>query len=274
MSGAHSVERVGRSVLLLATLLAVSAARVEAQMAPEPLVKTAGDPLDDEFGSDLESQGQGFPDPLEGVNRGTLKFNQGLDHWVLHPMVVGYRFVIPDPGRRAVRRFFANLNSPAILVNDILQLEFHDAGVTTARFLVNSTAGIGGLFDVGESIGLEPHRSDFGQTLARAGVGSGPFIMLPIFGPTTLRDGSGAVVDFLFRPTTYVFYGADQIVFTSIQGSGAGLVEWDTQSDNLHRLEDSSIDYYAALRSAYYQNRMAEIRRHDELPASLTVADE
>lgn len=233
----------------------------------------AADPLFDDVGSDLETQGQGFPDPFEGVNRRTLVLNQGIDHWLLDPIITVYRFLVPDPGRRAVKRVLLNLNSPAVLVNDLLQLELHDAGVTTARFVVNSTVGVAGIFDVGEAVGLPGHRSDFGQTLARAGVSSGPFLIIPVIGPTTLRDGTGSLVDFMFRPTTYVLGATDQVWLNSIHGGSSGLAEWDSQGDNLQRLEDSSIDFYAALRSAYYQNRMAEIRaRDDDTPLAVDLA--
>lgn len=241
-------------------------------MAPEPGATPEVDPTFDDVGTDLDAQGAGFPDPLERVNRGTLKFNQQLDHWVLDPTVTVYRFVVPELGRQAVRNVLANLNSPATLVNDLLQLEFHDAGLTTARFILNSTIGIGGIFDVGKWMGSEGHHSDFGQTLARTGVASGPYLVLPVFGPSTLRDTTGSLVDFLFRPTTYVFFGADQIVYTSIQGTSSGLAEFDSQQDNLDRLEESSVDFYAALRSAYYQNRVAEIRRDDPPPETVVSA--
>lgn len=236
------------------------------------MIAGADPTFDEAVGTDLEAQGAGFPDPLEKVNRGTFEFNQGLDHWVLDPTVRVYRFVVPEPGRQALRNVLNNLNSPATLVNDLLQLQFHDAGVTTARFILNSTLGVAGILDVGKWMGVEGHHSDFGQTLARTGVGSGPYLVLPVFGPSTLRDTTGSVVDFLFRPTTYVFFGADQVVYTSIQGTSSGLAEFDTQQDNLNRLEESSVDFYAALRSAYYQNRVAEIRRGDPPPASVAVA--
>src|SRR6185295_18176064 len=186
------------------------------------------------------TQGQGFPDPLEGLNRKTLKFNQGIDHFLLNPITTVYRFIVPDPGRRAVRRVLANLHAPSTLVNDILQLEFRDAGITTARFMVNTTIGVAGIFDVADDFGLPAHRSDFGQTLARAGVGSGPFLILPLLGPSTLRDGTGTVVDAFLQPTFYVLGPVDQVIYGSIHGGSIGLAEFDLQSDNLKQLEKSS----------------------------------
>ena len=269
MSRTPPLRPLLRAALLTATVLWTLVPR-EGAAQDEPAVVTTveSDPLfddeSDQVGDELEAQGQGFPDPLEGLNRKTFVLNQGIDRFVLDPIIEVYRFFVPEPGRRAVKRVLVNLNSPAVLVNDLLQLEFHDAGVTTARFVVNSTVGVAGIFDVGELIGLPGHQSDFGQTLARAGVSSGPFLIIPVVGPTTLRDGTGSLVDFLFRPTTYFLAATDQVVVTSIHGGSSGLAEWDSQDDNLQRLEETSVDFYAALRSAYYQNRMAQIRRRDE----------
>lgn len=254
-----------RSLLLLVSLLAAPAlaranAATEGAAVDEELVIA-------EYGDDLDEQGAGFPDPLENVNRGTLALNQTIDRWLLSPISSVYRFVVPEVGRTGIRNLLANLNSPAMLVNDLLQLEFHDAGVTTARFIANSTFGVAGLIDVAELAGVPAHPSDFGQTLARAGVESGPYIMLPVLGPTTLRDGTGAIVDVLMRPTTYVLVGADQalaMATSTIQTGGEGLADLDYHRDSLQMLDDSSIDFYAALRSAYYQNRMAQIRSRED----------
>jgi len=179
----------------------------------------------------------------------------------MDPITRAYTFAVPAPARRSIRRAFANLNSPSIFANDALQLRPLDAGVTAARFVVNTTAGVVGLFDVAERIGLEGHHADFGQTLALAGVPSGPYLVLPVFGPTTARDGVGTLVDFVFEPTTYILAPGAQLVFTSILRTGTGFSTWETQSDALHALQASSIDFYAALRNAYFQNRVAEIER-------------
>jgi phospholipid-binding lipoprotein MlaA len=211
--------------------------------------------------ADLEASAAGFPDPIEPLNRLTFRLNLHVDRWVIDPITRAYRFVVPSPARRSIRRAFANLNSPSIFANDALQLRPVDAGVTAARFAINTTVGVVGLFDVADRMGLEGHHADFGQTLALAGVPSGPYLMLPVIGPTTARDGVGALVDFLFEPTTYILTPGAQLVFVSIRGTGSGLSTWETQSDALHALQASSIDFYAALRNAYWQNRVAEIER-------------
>ena len=234
------------------------------------------DELGDEFEDDFEEQPAGFPDPLETVNRGTLRLNQGLDWLLLDPITHVYGFTVPDPVKRAVIRFLSNLDSPAALTNDILQREWKDAQTTAARFVMNTTAGLAGLFDPASALGIEGHDSDFGQTLAMAGVHSGPFLMLPALGPTTLRDGFGYLVDALFRPTTYLLGPGAQIFYTTIHGGTSGLAVREANSEEIRMLRESSIDYYAALRNAYYQTRIAEIakrREHDRPAAPEQSAD-
>ncbi|MGE3496602.1 MAG: VacJ family lipoprotein [Candidatus Binatia bacterium] len=213
-------------------------------------------PLEEEATVD-EQQASGFPDPWENTNRKMLWFDRQLDGWVITPAVDIYQFLVPEPARHAVRRFCLNINSPAVLVNDLLQREWADASITTERFLINSTVGIGGLFDPAEDFGLPRHSSDFGQTLALAGLDSGPYVVLPFFGPSNVRDASGAVVDFLLQPMLYALPIAALFVF---EGS-RGLSLREAHAESLEALRASSIDYYSALRSAYYQTRTADIWR-------------
>jgi phospholipid-binding lipoprotein MlaA len=247
---ASSTAQRHRALAALAVLfLVVRAARAD-----------TSDPLpEDDAG--VEVLAGSFPDPLEPLNRLTLRLNLHVDRWVIHPITRAYTFAVPAPARRSLRRVFANLNSPSILANDALQLRPLDAGVTAARFVINTTAGVVGLFDVAQRIGLEGHHADFGQTLALVGVPSGPYLVLPVLGPTTARDGAGTLVDFLFEPTTYILAPGAQLVFSSIRGTGTGLSTWETQADAFHALRVSSVDFYAALRNAYWQNRVAEIAR-------------
>ncbi len=229
------------------------------------------DPLfDDEFGFD-DDVPSGFPDPFEKLNRGTLVFNNAVDRFVLDPITLGYRFLFPEAVRRSINRFFDNVNSTQTLVNDLFQLEWKDAGITTGRLLVNSTVGLGGLFDPATRFGIEGHISDFGQTLAIAGAPSGPYLMLPLLGPSNIRDGIGVGVDALFHPTFFVLGGTDVLFFSG----SSGLTERARHYEELKALEESSIDYYAALRSGYYQNRQAEIwdRRKDrKVPGPIATA--
>lgn len=215
--------------------------------------------LDAEFDETFElGDREIISDPFENVNRVLFRFNRGIRRMVLSPITRSYQFVVPKVARRGVRRVLINLNSPSTLVNDLLQLRFQDAAETLGRFLLNSTIGFGGVFDVGVEAGWDPHSADFGQTLARIGVESGPYLVIPIFGPNTMRDGVGDLVDILFQPLTYLM-GPSLNLFL---GGGRGFVEFETKAAAMEALEGSSVDYYAALRSAYIQNRKAEV----ELP--------
>jgi phospholipid-binding lipoprotein MlaA len=223
-----------------------------------------------DVGDDVVGAAPEVWDPIESFNRRTLDLNMNLDRWFLDPITRAYAFVVPNPARQAVRRFLINLDSPSVLANDLLQLAPLDATVTLMRFGFNSTVGLGGLFDPADAIGMTGHTTDFGQTMALYGVPSGPYLMLPILGPTTARDGSGYVVDFLFQPTTYVLPGITLFVFASIHEGSAGLAAREAGAEGLRALEASSVDFYAALRSAYYQNRTAAIEaRSDRGPRAV-----
>jgi len=208
---------------------------------------------DDEYSDDETTTAN---DPFEGTNRALLRFNLGLSRHVFDPMIRGYRFAVPEPARRGIRRMFGNLRSPTTLVNDLLQLRFKDAAQTLGRFILNSTLGIAGIFDVGIEAGWEYHEADFGQTLGRFGVGAGPYLVLPVMGPNTIRDGIGGIVDLFFQPLTYLMGPIESIVL----GASSGFTTLDARDAALKALQESSVDFYAALRSAYLQNREAHIR--------------
>ena len=226
----------------------------ETQAAAEAASASADDALELE----LDDRPTSFPDPLESLNRRTFSLNQTVDHWFLSPVTRAYGYVVPDRAKRSVRDFFANLESPAIFVNDVLQGEFGGAAKTVARFSVNTTLGLAGLFDPATSMGLEKHNADFGQTLARKGVGSGPFLIVPLLGPTNLRDGIGTLVDVAMQPTIYLL-GPTPLFVATVQEGTEGFTLREQHGEDMKRLEQASLDYYAALRSAYYQNRMATL---------------
>lgn len=238
--------------------------------APESVVERAPaeideepDPLfDDIFDEEFDNEPHGYPDPLERTNRGVFAFNRQVDKWILDPVTRAYRWAVPKPARNAISRFFANLGSTKTLVNDFLQLEWKDASVTTGRLVINTTVGIVGLFDVASKIGLDGHESDFGQTLALAGTPSGPYIVLPVLGPSNVRDGIGTGIDGFFQPTYYILGPADLLIGPTeiiIFGSSSGISTRDRHYLELKALEDSSVDFYAALRSGFYQDRRVEI---------------
>jgi len=265
---------LGLCLVALVVLAPLGPERVLADVAP-PREAAVADPLADDLDAEFDRQPEGFPDPFERVNRGTLRVNQGIDRWFLDPVTHVYRFLVPDPARQALRRVLTNLNSPAVMVNDLLQGEWKGSGTTVARFALNSSVGVAGILDPAARLGVPGHSADFGQTLAIAGVGSGPFLMLPVLGPTTARDGVGFLVDVFFRPTTWLLGPADQFFYTTIEGSSEGLAARDAHADALELLQGSSVDYYAALRNAYYQNRTAQIwSRRMRLQRHRTAPDE
>ena len=214
------------------------------------------DPLySDDFDRELEAQPSGFPDPFEPVNRGTLHFNRFLDRVLLDPVTHVYDFIIPELAEPAIRRMFQHFATPAELFNELLQLRFRHAGGTAVRFVVNSSVGVVGLFDFARCEGFVHHHADFGQTLAGYGIPSGPYLIVPIFGPSNVRDGFGNLVDGFLHPARYFLGPAQQLTF----GSGAGLAAREKHYKALNELEKSTIDFYAALRNAFYQARIAEI---------------
>jgi len=215
------------------------------------------DLFDDEFGLGEDAEPY---DPFERTNRPLLNFNRRMNRYIFDPMIRGYRFVVPRPGRKAVHRVFLNLATPPTLVNDLLQLRFKDAATTIGRFVLNSTLGFGGIFDVAIEADWEHHESDFGQTLGRYGVGPGPYLMLPLLGPSTIRDGVGGVVDMFLHPLFYLFPLTPNILI----GAGSGFSTLDAHGPALKALEESSVDFYAALRSAFIQSRTAHILRAKE----------
>lgn len=212
--------------------------------------------LDLDLDFDLEGPEPGYPDPLEGVNRRTFGFNEGVDHYLISPLTTGYEWVMPDPAEHAVRRVFQNFSEPVSAINHLLQLHPRPAGSTVARFVVNSTAGVGGIFDVARRIGLPMKHSDFGATLARYGTPSGPYLVIPLLGPTTVRDSVGDLVDQLVTPLGFLQLGlATRLVIDT----GAGLshrAEVATQLDAMRRF---AVDLYAVIRTAYYMDREREL---------------
>lgn len=227
-----------------------------AQAAPTPTAEPEPSTSDDDdFELEEDEFSAGFPDPFERTNRALFWLDQELARWVVDPITSVYQLIVPNPARKAVRRFFLNLDTPSVLVNDLLQREWADAGVTIQRFALNTVLGLGGLFDPAAELGMPRHDSDFGQTLALAGVDSGPFIMLPFFGPSTVRDAFGGLVDLALQPTLYILPFGTLIIYES----SLGLSTREAHSEALKMLKESSVDYYSALHNGYSQSRMAHI---------------
>ena len=208
-------------------------------------------------------------DPWEPTNRFLFKFDQGLDAVLIRPVAWTYREIVPQPAREGVTHVLNNVRSPVTLVNDILQGQGTRAGITLWRLVINTTVGLGGLFDVAAKMGVPGHTEDFGQTLAVWGAGEGPFLYLPILGPNGVRDGIGLGVDtFGFDPISWYSYNPHNLQWVQWAYLGAELVDAKANTmSTTDELKKSSIDYYAALRSAYRQYRAKEIRNGAAPPA-------
>jgi phospholipid-binding lipoprotein MlaA len=196
-------------------------------------------------------------DPIEPVNRAIFSFNMFVDRWVLEPVARAYRFVTPEAARRSVANFLANLRSPVILANDALQGERERAGITLGRFMINTTMGVAGLFDPATTLGYPRHDEDFGQTLGVWGVPSGPYIMLPLLGPSNGRDTVGRVGDYFINPLNHCCITQDERF--GLLGTNA-VSEREANIELLDDLRANSIDLYATIRTIYTQKRAADIR--------------
>ncbi len=201
-------------------------------------------------------------DPLEPFNRAIFSFNQFADGILIKPLALAFRTFVPPEPREGVHNFLTNLRSPIVLANDLMQGEFDRAVVTIERFAINSTAGLGGLIDVAARFGIEGHREDFGQTLAVWGSGEGPYLMLPLFGPSNPRDATGLVVDIFFDPLWY--FASSEILWA--RAVVRGVDERERVLDALDEIERTSLDFYATLRSLYRQRRADEIRNGAPVP--------
>jgi phospholipid-binding lipoprotein MlaA len=200
-------------------------------------------------------------DPIEPWNRAMYDVHQAIDTVVLRPVAVGYRAVVPGPVRTGVANVLSNLRSPVILINDALQGETQRFGTTLGRFLLNTTLGVGGILDVAEDLGLPEHGEDFGQTFAVAGVEEGPYLFIPILGPSNPRDLLGYAADIAADPFTWLTFGNRDLAET-LQYIRAGATVVSTRESLLDTLDDvqrTSLDPYATLRSAYRQRRAREI---------------
>jgi phospholipid-binding lipoprotein MlaA len=197
-------------------------------------------------------------DPLESMNRAIFNFNNVADKIILEPVAKGFK-KLPSPIQLGIGNFLNNLKMPLVAVNQLLQGQGGNAAESTGRFIINSTAGLLGLIDVAEKVGLEQKQEDFGQTLATWGVGDGFYIVLPIFGPSNMRDASGMILTSLTDPiNAYAITEGEGWVIPTKTATNA-VNDRSKIIDELNALRDNSLDYYAAVRSSYYQNRKAAI---------------
>ena len=197
-------------------------------------------------------------DPLESFNRAIFKFNNVADRVILEPVAKGYR-KLPSPVQSGINNFLSNLRTPLVIANQLLQGQGKNAAESTGRFVVNTTAGVFGIIDVAEKIGLEETEEDFGQTLATWGVGDGFYIVLPIFGPSNIRDTAGMVMTYVADPINAYAISEGEAWIIPLRTATNAVDQRSKIIDEVNALRDNSVDYYAAVRSSYYQNRKASI---------------
>ena len=217
-----------------------------------------------EFGSKNEYTLSEVNDPLESVNRRIFAFNEVVRQYLLDPVVTGYNSVLPEVAREAIANALNNISEPVVLANDLLQGKFKRGFVTASRLVINTTAGVGGLFDVAKNLGFEEHEEDFGQTLATWGIGDGLYLVLPLLGPSNPRDAFGQIlVDPFFDPLGY--YLDDQDLEEVGYGLIAlkGVVSYADVKDHMDGLMDTSVDFYGTIRSLHLQKRRLEILNQD-----------
>lgn len=232
------------------------------QVAPAAPVSATAAPLPDKGAPASVPQHAGHApgDPLEKFNRSMFRIHMKLDRAVLRPAAMGYQHAVPRPMRSGIRHFFSNLGEPVVFANFVLQLKPKSAVRTLVRFLINSTVGVGGLVDVAKSKAVElPHQpNSFGDTLGFYGVKPGPYLFLPLMGPSDFRDFAGAQLDGLALPNI-VGDPFDDLNYVVPKAVLTGL-DLRAESDaDLHALLDDALDPYATLRSVYLQDRAGEI---------------
>lgn len=198
-------------------------------------------------------------DPWEPLNRRIHNFNDGVDKVTLKPLAKGYQAVLPDFVERGVGNFSANLRGPSYIINNLLQGKVRRSLSETGRFLINSIVGIGGLFNVGQAVGMEPYQEDFGQTFAVWGVPDGPFVVVPLIGPRTLRDALAGPLNVLADPLLYVDDDKVRIPIAVVRAIDARARLFPAEA-----LIADSFDRYISIREAYLQNR--EFRIYDGNP--------
>lgn len=259
----QTMHLLGKPLLVWCIALSLASGAQSTNAVSEKATVTVSNEVDwaafeDDFG-DVGTAGRVQPvnDPLRPYNRFMFGVNDRLYRWLLRPVANGYVFVVPEAARGALRRCGDNLAFPVRFVNTVLQGKLRKAGVEIARFGINSTVGILGLFDPAyDWMSLEPSDEDFGQTLGRYGVGAGWYLVLPFYGPSNLRDAFGRLPDFYLHPISYV-----RPTELSV---GIRLFE-DENYVSLHigeyeRFKDAALDPYVFFRDAYRQSREASVK--------------
>lgn len=212
-------------------------------------------------------------DPFEDSNRAVFAFNQVLDENVAEPIAKGYRIIMPEPGREGIKNVLQNLSTPVNAGNQLLQGDFEGALTDIGRALVNTTVGVAGLFDVAGYFGYKHEPEDFGQTLAVWGFSEGPYFVIPVLGPSNLRDGTGRLADSLADPLNIYLQNIEEEEIIYARWGVSLLSQRTDLLDVLDELEANAIDYYAVMRSSYTQYRTNLINDQDGSMGSVAIPD-
>jgi phospholipid-binding lipoprotein MlaA len=238
------------------TCIAVGAALLACALRGAPAHAQEPGAADAVAGETPAAEGRAVYDPWVTMNRGIFAFNEFLDRHLIEPVAIGWDFVVPDPAQRGVANFFANVATPRRIANDLLQGKLDKAGDDLGRFAINTTFGVLGLFDPAGAEGIAPGNEDFGQTLGVWGAPAGPYLVLPFFGPSSPRDAVGLAVDTTLAPE---FYYAPWYV--SYPSTGVRVINARSLVLETVRAErESAFDLYSAVRSAYVQYRINQLR--------------
>ena len=236
-----------RLALLIALLALPSALTACADMPQSP---------------EARAEAQAVDDPLEPMNRVVFDVNDFLDRLLIRPLTELYRFAVPDFMRERVANILSNMGEPVVFANNLLQGETTKAGITAKRFLVNTTVGAAGMFEVANDWGMPKQMGDFGQTLSVWGINGGPYLVLPLFGPSNFRDAIGLGVDMAASPWQYIAAEGGNGTKTRLNfaSMGAdGLTRRDQSLDDLDALRSGSLDFYAQMRSVMRQYRNKQL---------------
>jgi phospholipid-binding lipoprotein MlaA len=275
-SGPLSVSRVSRNYLLLGggsslmhdrsfKLFAWRRALLDLLVAAA--LVTSGCAAQSQAPSPAAEGEENFHDPLENTNRAVFDFNQKVDRAVLVPVAKAYRAALPGPVRDSIRDFLNNLNAPLIFANDALQGNFSLAKDTLVRFMLDSTIGMAGLVDVAGRWGIPYHEQDLGVTLGVWGVAEGPYLVIPVLGPSDVRDLAAQVAQGFGDPWNRLAAGHNMIWIVFARGAVSGIDQRSRLIETLADIERTSLDYYATIRSLYRQRRAALVHRtHEKLP--------
>lgn len=230
--------------------------------APASITGLGGDAKGDadEDNEDNIETGTEINDPLEPLNRLVFIVNKGVDGLIMKPLAIAYRLVLPEPVRNSVGNFYTNINSPVSFANHLLQGTPKEAGNSLARFVINSTVGILGLFDAAETFGFKSNETGLSDTLGVWGVNTGPYLILPALGPSSFRGVVGIGGDYFTQPYNYLLNDADSSVSWIVTGIDL-THQRNLVLEKVDELSDSALDLYAAVRSIYFQSQKHRLEK-------------